>query len=37
MGLIEWNARRQAAAMTAELMRPMTKSEQAQFDREMAR
>lgn len=37
MGLIEWSARRQAAAMTAELMRPMTKSEQAQFDREMAR
>lgn len=24
MGLIEWNARRQAAAMKAELMRPMT-------------
>lgn len=28
VGLIEWNARRQAAAMTAELMRPMTPSEQ---------
>jgi len=37
MGLIEWNARRQAAAMTAELMRPMTKSEQAAFDREMSK
>lgn len=37
MGLIEWNARRQAAAMTAELMRPMTKTEQAAFDREMSK
>ena len=37
MGLIEWNARRQAAAMTAELMRPMTKSDQAAFDREMSK
>lgn len=31
MGLIEWNARRQAAAMTAELTRPMTPKEEAQF------
>ncbi|MCW6026717.1 hypothetical protein K4043_01670 [Stenotrophomonas sp. SRS1] len=37
MGLIEWNARRQAAAITAELTRPMTKVEQAKFDAEMAR
>jgi len=29
LGLIEWNARRQAAAMTAELMRPMTPAEEA--------
>lgn len=35
MGLIEWNARRQAAAMTAELMRPMNAKEQARFDAEM--
>ncbi|WP_423160595.1 hypothetical protein [Stenotrophomonas maltophilia] len=35
MGLIEWNARRQAAAMTRELMRPMTAQEQAAFDTEM--
>ncbi len=35
MGLIEWNARRQAAAMTRELMRPMTPQEQAAFDAEM--
>lgn len=35
MGLIEWNARRQAAAMTRELMRPMTAQEQAAFDAEM--
>ncbi|UNE61066.1 hypothetical protein [Xanthomonas oryzae] len=31
VGLIEWNARRQAAAMTAELLRPMTPREEAQF------
>ncbi|MDY4283821.1 hypothetical protein [Xanthomonas sp. LF06-19] len=31
MWLIEWNARRQAAAMTAELMRPMTKNEELQL------
>lgn len=37
MGLIEWNAKRQAAAITAELTRPMTKKEQAQFDAEMAK
>lgn len=37
MGLIEWNARRQAAAITRELTRPMTKEEQASFDAEMAR
>lgn len=34
MGLIEWNARRQAAAMTRELMRPATPEEQAQLDRQ---
>ncbi|MGV7205963.1 hypothetical protein [Xanthomonas citri] len=31
VGLIEWNAKRQAAAMTAELTRPMTKTEEAKF------
>ena len=36
MGLIEWNARRQAAAMTRELMRPATPEEQAQLDRQTA-
>ncbi|PPT19918.1 hypothetical protein XarbCFBP7629_15280 [Xanthomonas arboricola] len=36
IGLIEWNARRQAAAITAELMRPMTRSEQRQFERHLA-
>lgn len=36
MGLIEWNARRQAAAMTRELMRPATPEEQAQLDRQAA-
>ncbi|MEB1710338.1 hypothetical protein VDR05_19230, partial [Xanthomonas campestris pv. campestris] len=35
VGLIEWNARRQAAAMTAELMRPMTPSEQRQLNRQL--
>lgn len=39
MGLIEWNARRQAAAMTRELMRPMTAQEEAELkaaiDRDM--
>src|SRR5688500_15867567 len=30
-GLIEWNARRQAAAMTRELLRPATAEEQAQI------
>ncbi|MEV5119885.1 hypothetical protein MRBLST12_002877 [Stenotrophomonas indicatrix] len=37
MGLIEWNARRQAAAMTRELTRPMTAQEQADFNAEMDR
>lgn len=37
MGLIEWSARRQAAAMTRELTRPMTAKEEAQFKAEMAR
>jgi len=37
MGLIEWNARRQAAAITAELTRPMTKAEQAIFDADVAK
>lgn len=36
MGLIEWNARRQAAAITRELMRPATPEEQAQLDRQHA-
>ncbi|MEA9787079.1 hypothetical protein VDF90_07420 [Xanthomonas campestris pv. raphani] len=36
MGLIEWNARRQAAAMTAEIMRPMTPNEQREFDPHLA-
>lgn len=36
MGLIEWNARRQAAAMTRELMRPATPEEQAALDRQTA-
>jgi len=36
MGLIEWNARRQAAAMTRELMRPATPEEQAHLDRQTA-
>lgn len=36
MGLIEWNARRQAAAMTRELMRPATPEEQAMLDRQAA-
>lgn len=35
MGLIEWNARRQAAAITRELMRPMTPKEEAQLNAEM--
>ncbi len=35
MGLIEWNARRQAAAISAELTRPMNAKEQARFDAEM--
>lgn len=37
MGLIEWNARRQAAALTRELMRPMTAKEEAQLKRELAK
>lgn len=37
MGLIEWNARRQAAAMTRELTRPMTAKEEAQFKAEKVR
>ncbi|UGB17254.1 hypothetical protein LQ330_14145 [Stenotrophomonas maltophilia] len=36
MGLIEWNARRQAAAITRELMRPATPEEQAMLDRQTA-
>lgn len=36
MGLIEWNARRQAAAMTRELIRPATPAEKAEMDRQMA-
>lgn len=36
MGLIEWNARRQAAAMTRELMRPATAEEQTALDRQKA-
>lgn len=35
MGLIEWNARRGAAAMTAELLRPATANEQAQIEAQM--
>jgi hypothetical protein len=35
-GLIEWNARRQAAAMTREFMRPATPEEQAQIQRQLA-
>jgi hypothetical protein len=35
MGLIEWNARRQAAAIARELMRPMSSAEQARFNAEM--
>lgn len=37
MGLIEWNARRQAAAISAELTRPMTSAEQARFDEQKAK
>lgn len=37
MGLIEWNARRQAAAISAELTRPMNKAEQARFDAQKAK
>lgn len=37
MALIEWNARRSAAAMMAELNRPATAAERAQFDAEMKR
>lgn len=37
MGLIEWNARRQAAAMTRELMRPMTAQEEAEFKAQLDR
>lgn len=37
MGLIEWNARRQAAAITAELTRPMTPKEEARFKADMQR
>ncbi|WP_449466806.1 hypothetical protein [Stenotrophomonas humi] len=35
MGLIEWNAKRQAAAMTAELMRPMTPAEETRLEEQM--
>ena len=34
-GLIEWNARRQAAAMTRELTRPMTVEESEALNREL--
>lgn len=37
MGLIEWNAKRQAAAMTAELLRPMTSAEKKHWDEQMRR
>lgn len=37
MGLIEWNARRQAAAITRELMRPATPKEEARLRAEMAK
>lgn len=37
MGLIEWNARRQAAAITRELTRPMTAQEEARFKDERAK
>jgi len=36
MGLIEWNARRQAAAMTREMMRPATPAEQAELNKQVA-
>lgn len=36
MGLIEWNARRQAAASVKEWMRPMTVDEKAQLEAAMA-
>lgn len=35
-GLIEFNARRQAAAVIAQLTRPMSPAQQAEFDRQMA-
>lgn len=35
MGLIEWNARRQAAAMTRELLRPATAEDRAAMQRAM--
>src|SRR5687768_2784940 len=35
-GLIEWNARRQAAAMTREMLRSATPEEQAQIDHQLA-
>ncbi|PPU91445.1 hypothetical protein XalbCFBP2523_14840 [Xanthomonas albilineans] len=37
MGLIEWNARRQAAAMTNEILRPMTPSEEATFKAQISK
>jgi hypothetical protein len=37
MGLIEWSARRSAAAMMAELNRPATPEERARFNAEMQR
>lgn len=37
IGLIEWNARRQAVAITRELTRPMTAQEEAHFKRELAK
>ena len=37
MGLIEWNARRNAAAISRELMRPMTLEEERKLEDQMAR
>ncbi|WP_230595888.1 hypothetical protein [Xanthomonas albilineans] len=37
MGLIEWNARRQAAAMANEMLRPMTPSEEATFKAQISK
>ncbi|WP_235430598.1 hypothetical protein [Xanthomonas sp. MUS 060] len=37
MCLIEWSARRQAAAMTNEILRPMTPSEEATFKAQISK